>query len=155
MEGTAVGFNLGEATAKPVATATIAPQPTGEGAVPVTTVSSSIKGGNVTSTNGDIIVKAIYNQDLSVASSLVLGTGAEATAHASSGSFDGEGTATATAVESPRLDSWIAAGAMLSAKDTISVISSSLTTPSATAAGQGGGFVWQGRATPIPPAVPP
>ncbi len=154
-EGSSTSISLGYAHSSPKATAKIAPQPEGE---TVTTVSSSIRGGNVVSTNGDVNVKAIYNQDLSVADTFeVLGTGAEATAHSSSGSFVAKGGANATAEETPCLESWVAgdswvdggttlsAGATLSAGNAVTVISSSVTTPLATAAGKAGGFVGIGE----------
>ncbi len=143
-EGSSTSISLGYAHAAPKATAKIAPQPAGE--TPVTTVSSSIRGGNIVSTNGDIIVKSVYNQDLTVEETFeVFGTGAAATAHSSSGSFVATGGANATAEETPYLDSWVASGATLSAGNAVAVISSSLTTPVADAAGKSGGFVGIGE----------
>ncbi len=154
-EGSSTSISLGYAHSSPKATAKIAPQPAGE--TPVTTVSSSIRGGNVVSETGDINVKALYNQDLTLDTFEVLGTGAEATAHSSSGSFVATGGAKAVATETPCLESWVAGdswdadgttlirGATLSAGNAVTVISSSLATPLATAAGKAGGFVGIGE----------
>ncbi|MCL5281661.1 MAG: hypothetical protein M1376_17320 [Planctomycetes bacterium] len=153
VDGSSIAGGLGYAHAAPTATAAIAWQPS----EPVTTVSSSIRGGHIVSTDGDITVKAIYNQDLSVEGTMIpLGTGAEAITHAASGSFVARGASVATAVETPRLESWVAGDttlgdgstrsrATLSAGNTIRVISSSLTTPLAEASGKSGGFVGLGE----------
>ncbi len=142
-DGNSVSFSIGEARCAPVATATIAPN----AATPASMVSSSISGGNIVSTNGDINLKSIYNQDLSAEDSyaVLLGSGAEAIAYSRSGSFLAKGGATAIATETPYLESWVDSDATLSAGDAIAVISSSATTPEATAAGQNGGFVGLGE----------
>lgn len=143
VEGNSLSFSIGKALSAPVATATIAPQ----AATPASMVSSSISGGHIVSTNGDINVKSIYNQDLSPEDSyeILLGSGAEATAYSRAGSFIAEGGATATATETPYIESWVDSSATLSAGSTIAVISSSATTPLATAAGQAGGFIGLGE----------
>lgn len=143
VDGNSVSFSIGEARCAPVATATIAPK----AATPASMISSSISGGKIVSTNGDIIVKSIYNQDLSPEDTygILLGSGAEATAYSRAGSFIAEGGATAIATEMPYIESWVDSSATLSAENAIAVISSSATTPLATAAGQAGGFVGLGE----------
>lgn len=157
VDGSSIAAGLGYAHAAPKATAVIAPLTLDEKEEPVAAISSSIRGGTVVSTDGDIVVKAVYNEDLSVEGTVIaLGTGAEATTHAASGSFVAKGSAEARAVETPCLDSWVAGDTMLddgstrsratlSAGNIIRVISSSLTTPEAEASGKSGGFVGLGE----------
>jgi len=139
--GGSVAAGLGVAQGAPTATATIKPQGTVTDAS--TMVLSSISGGKVVSTAGNINVKANYNSDPRGAG--YNGSGAVATAYAASGGLVGIAGATAIATDTPYLDAYVGSGATLGATaGTVTVSTSSASKATTKAAGQAGGLVGVG-----------
>src|SRR5690606_27748882 len=105
-------------------------------------VKSSISGGKVVSTAGDINVKAHYNADPD--GKVTNGGGATATAYAAAGSLIASSGATATATDTPTMEASVASGAELDASGTVTVSLLSKTEAESSAAGQSGGLVGVG-----------
>ncbi len=108
------------------------------------TVKSSISGGKVVSTAGNITVKGVYNADTD--SKVVNGSSAQATAYAAAGGMVGIGGANANATSAADVDTSVAPAAALSASaGAITVESDGCNHADALATGTQGGLAGVGE----------